>query len=122
MKANEAVRELELMAVELTGVLAGVDNDSPMGDIIVKRIEAINEAQVALLEKEQRNINEPLTVKELSNMRFEPIFIRSGDCSWWDILYNVLGKGDDAVAAMGYGDRLRIGDYGYSWIAYRHKF
>lgn len=49
MNNSEAHDILELMAIDLTGALAGMKNTNPMSDVLHQRIEAINRAQNALI-------------------------------------------------------------------------
>lgn len=48
MTNKEAYHILELMAIDMTGALAGLSETNPMSDVLAQRIEAIDRAQDAL--------------------------------------------------------------------------
>ncbi len=48
MTNSEAIKELENMAVEFTGTLAGLSKNPSVAKILERKIEAINAAQAAL--------------------------------------------------------------------------
>lgn len=48
MTNDEAIRVLELMAIDMTGALAGLPKKNPMFDVLAQRIKAIDCAQNAL--------------------------------------------------------------------------
>lgn len=48
MTNKDASQILELMAIDMTGALAGLKKNNPMADVLFQRIEAINRAQDAL--------------------------------------------------------------------------
>lgn len=48
MTSEEAYRVLELMAIDMTGAMAGLPKNDPMVDVLSKRIQAINCAQDVL--------------------------------------------------------------------------
>lgn len=48
MTNAEAYHVLELMAVDLTGAIAGMKNTNPMLDVLIQMIDAIDRAQNAL--------------------------------------------------------------------------
>ena len=49
MTNKEAYRVLELMAIDLTGAMAGLLKTNPMVDVLQQRIDAIDRAQNALI-------------------------------------------------------------------------
>lgn len=49
MTNKEAYRVLELMAIDLTGAMAGLLKTNPMLDVLQQRIDAIDRAQNALI-------------------------------------------------------------------------
>lgn len=63
------------------------------------------------------NRNDPLTLDELRDMPYEPVYIVAGYVSWWDIV---------SYAGMEYlylkvEGSLPFRDYGKNWTAYRQK-
>lgn len=48
MTNKEAIHVLEIMAIDLTGAMAGLSKNNPMFDVLSQRIEAIDRAQEAL--------------------------------------------------------------------------
>lgn len=48
MTNKEASQILELMAIDMTGAMAGLQKNNPMADVLSQRIKAINRAQDAL--------------------------------------------------------------------------
>ena len=48
MTNEEAYYILELMAIDMTGAMAGLSKNNPMFDVLSQRIEAIDRAQEAL--------------------------------------------------------------------------
>lgn len=48
MTNKEVIHVLEIMAIDLTGTMAGLSKNNPMFDVLSQRIEAIDRAQEAL--------------------------------------------------------------------------
>ena len=55
MSEIDAVKALECMAIDMVGALAGLSEKEPLADVLCQRIEAINLAQSALREKQERD-------------------------------------------------------------------
>lgn len=60
----EAIKELEIIAVDFTGALAGQAENPSLVKILERRIEAINAAQADLRAQADAEKPEPLTPKE----------------------------------------------------------
>ncbi len=66
MTNSEAIREIENIAVDLTGTLAGLSENPSAAKILERKIEAINAAQAAL--RAQAEKNDPLTLEEMQRL------------------------------------------------------
>ena len=94
-------------------------NGCPMTEYWQKAIDVYEMAISALRQQEtvtnRNGLNVPLTLDELRKMDGEPVYIVSGDVSWWDVVdysndYLILRSGE-ALPYKRYGE----------WLAYRQK-
>lgn len=53
MTNKDAIHILELMAIDMTGALAGLNKTNPLLDVLDQRLQAIDRAQSALQFQEQ---------------------------------------------------------------------
>lgn len=85
-------------------------------DIFTEPVTSYARAAVsALRAQKEKQPNAPLAMDELWAMNGEPVYIVSGDMSWWDIVghssnYLILKSGE-ALPYKKYGE----------WLAYRYK-
>lgn len=71
-------------------------------------------AIAAIKKQEERSNQKPLTIEELHNMYFEPVWIETtGGKSFWMFVY-----ADRVMNRAGY---LEYRNYGKEWLAYRHN-
>lgn len=81
---------------------------------------AIETAQEALREKQERENPKPLTLDELKARVGNPVYIKCEWMSEWGVFDR--SDGEDAWFALAdHRERFNIYEYGKTWIAYDHK-
>ena len=93
-------------------------NGCPMTECWQKAID-VYEMAISALRQQGNSIEieaiKPLTLDELRAMNGEPVYIVSGDVSWWDIVGN-----SSNYLILRSGEALPYKKYG-EWLACRHK-
>lgn len=121
MDNNKAISILESMAIDLTGALMETTViDDSMAEILTKRIEAIDTAQVALHQQTVVEENKPLSLNELKNRIGRPVWLVNVDP---EDQWVRLDKIDNmAIYYTAFGDTysycVRVKNYGHTFLAY----
>lgn len=124
MDNNKAISILESMAIDLTGALMETTViDDSMAEVLTKRIEAIDTAQVALHQQAVIEENKPLSLNELKNRIGRPVWLVNVDPEdqWvrldkidnMAIYYTIFGDKDSYCA--------RVKNYGKTFWACAFK-
>lgn len=77
-ETERAISILELMAIDLTGILGGLSETNPLCDVVKQRIAAIDAAQDALREKSGRE-NRKTNADRIRSMNDEELARFLGD-------------------------------------------
>ena len=83
--------------------------------------EPVALALSALRAQQQAEANHPLTLDELRQMAFEPVWFVRGECGDWRILDCICVSAREEFALLDDGLSYPLADYGKTWLAYRHK-